>query len=188
MTLGTSTLEGGFPTDMLTSRKRGVRRLQVEVAETGSLDGRVFRLSWEFDISSDTFIKFDAPINFRLTYQNIDVDKGGVKFEAFRDGIESGTWTEIQTFGANSATVVKTYTKQITLYTGGSVDVSGEVPAEIVRNKTGQSFQRTTISTPTSSDRILGPGVYYLKFSLLSGISTAGVYSLRYEELPDAII
>lgn len=195
--LGPAQLLQGLWSDLLTSRKPGIRRLQTEPGETGSLDGRVFRFPYKYSVASagELVIRVTSPIDFKLTFQNLSLDQGGIEFNAYRAGTPTGTFdTPLPTFGSNGASVVESYVKQITFETasGGATFAPGANPsAEVIRLRTSNATaQKTTVSGAPGDSRTLGAGVYYLQFKPLSGVTetSTGVYTLRYEELPPGTV
>lgn len=181
--------EPWWPSDIFSSRKKGFRRLQTEDGDTAQNEGRVFRISRELSFSDTPFvIRFTSPIDFKIRFQSLSVDTGGIVMRAYRDGTESGAWTPVNVFGTNAASFVPSYTRQIAVDSGGAVTPVGP-SAETLRVRTsGATAQKTTVSASGSGDRLLGAGTYYLVFSRLADVTgtVEGVYTLRYEEFPQS--
>lgn len=184
--------EPGWPTDVFSSRTRGMRRLLTEPGITAQMEGRAFRLSREFAIDATPLVlRVTSPIDFKIIFQQLTVDVGGIVMHAYRDSsvTEGGTYSTTEdTFGSNDASFVPSYTPQIVIESGGSITPTGPA-AETIRVRTsGATAQQTTITGSTGDERLLGAGTYYLEFARMSGVTatTRGVYTLNYEEFPQS--
>jgi hypothetical protein len=174
----------GAPIDLLTSGKRGTRRLRVDAGQTGFFERREFRISQELNISSGTSLvyKFSSPVNFILWEQAFECDANLLKFEAVVGGAEGGTFTPVAIWGKNRMTEQPEYIGQVSINTGGSV-AGGQV-AEVLRIKaSGATAQRVSVGNTAGSERGFPPGDYYLKLSAIGG-NVTGTFALVWEERP----
>ena len=155
------------------------------------LEGREFRVSYPLSIPAGVpvVLKFVAITDFDLTLQTLTCDTESILFEAFRStqGSESGTFTNDVPIYRNNGktTTLPSITPKTSITTGGDFtpDV-GQTSVETIRLRTsGATAQASTVGEEIQGKRGLPPGTYYLKFSVLSGSSTAaGVYTLKFEE------
>jgi len=184
------------PNDLLTSPKPGIRRVQVDVAETGFFDGREFRISEELDLAAGEVrvYRFTSPIDFILQRQTLSLDDGEVKFTAYRSdqGTEGGTWGPVNVYGVNIMSTAPAYTGQASVDMGGTFTPNdGEQAVETIRLRTsGSTAQRTTVSGAVGDQRGLAAGTYYLVLDaagLGGNAPAAGVFDLKYEERPEGV-
>ena len=182
----------GIVSDLLTSEQPGTRHLRVDVAETGFFEGREFRISQELAIGSGQtqVFRFDAPIDFILQRQTLEVDAGAIRFMAYRDsqGAEGGTFTPVAMYGVNIMSGAPDYARQCSVSTGGTFAPGvGEESVETIRLRTaGSTAQRSTVTGTVGDQRGLSAGVYYLMLENIGNGEAAGVFTLKWEERPVA--
>lgn len=181
----------GIPSDILSSFGSGRRRLKTEQGRTGFSEGREFRISYPLSVGeTPVVLRVESPIDFVLQEQSLSVDSHGIIFEAYRDnqGAQGGSFSPIPIYCNNLMIACGAeYTRQIEITTGGTFTPSvGEQAVETIRLLTaGSTAQRATVGGESLAERGLRAGVYYLKFSRMTGSGTAqGVYNLVFEERP----
>jgi hypothetical protein len=176
---------GGIMSDLLTSVFEGLRRLRVDVGRTGFWEAREFRISFPLDIgASPTVLKFVSPVDFILQHQEFSVDAESYKFEAFRDGTEGGTFTEVPIYGNNIQLSAPDYTRQAETYTGGTFTPSSPAVETVRMRSAGSTAQAATVGGAVTGERGLAAGTYYLVFTRLGTQNALGVYTLIWEERP----
>jgi len=179
------TIQDFGPNDLLTTAKEGTRRVKVDPAQTGFFDGREFRISYEFDISSGQtqVIKFSCSTNFILWEQRIEVDEGFLIYKpTLNPSSATGFVTEITQYGKNRMSTVPIVTNTVTVTTGGTI--TGGTVAETARIKVANATgQQASIGGAVYSERGLPAGDYYLTMHA-EGARTKGVINLVYEIRP----
>ena len=182
----TYTIQDFGPSDLLTSPVEGARRVKTETGSTSFDLGKSFRLPYEYSVgATPVVLRFTSPVTFRLTEQLLTCDIANARLDAYRDGTESGVWTDVPAFSRNFASTFQDgYTRQVTIETGGAFVPDGP-PVDILRVRTsGATAQRGTASFPLGSPRQLPAGTYYLVLSRIDGNETAaGVYLIEWDEL-----
>lgn len=176
--------------DLLTSSTPGVRRLQVDVGQTGFFAGREFRLFKEYTVGA-------TPLVFRVTIPvsligvivqalRLSCYQGGVTLRGYRMGTEGGVWTPELVFPNNAIPDVPGYVGQVTVESGGTFTPTGPVTDAITSfaNETGKSS--TTSTSLVSGERGIPNGVLYLVLSRVTGVSvdSLGEVSAVWEERP----
>jgi hypothetical protein len=175
------------PNDLLTSAKEGERRIKTQEGSDAFSAGRAFRLPYEYAVgATPTVLRFTSPVPFNLTEQLLTCDAGNVRFDAYRNGIESGSWTDVMVFARNLVDNPD-YVRSVTVETGGAFDPDGNPSADKIRLRTsGSTAQRSTASSPLRGKRRLAPGTYYLVLSRIDGNDEArGIYLIEWEELTE---
>lgn len=178
----------GIPIDILTSEQAEVRRLQVDVSQTGFWAGREFRVFKELAIGATPFVaRLTIPSSIKgiiVHHLSLSCYQGGIHFKAWRNGTEGGSWTAETIFPNNLIPDVSGYTGAVTIDSGGTL-TSPTIQSDSVvafANETGKS--NTTTATSITGERGLSPGTYYLEFSRVTGVSVdgLGVFQAIYEE------
>lgn len=200
---GVYTVPDFGPSDLLTSKKETIRRVQVDVGNTGFFDSREFRYFREFDIPVNTswWIKVVVPIDgIILRTQSISLGSGQLRFRAWRDLTISATFLSpgtpanahtddgalcsgvFQQNGLPSAPGFDGAT-QITQSLAES-SVSGGICSEVKRIRTaGATAQQISVGLTTSDERGIPQGTYHLELQALgTGGNATGVYDLKFEE------
>lgn len=175
---------GGMRADIYTNERKGTRRLKVSDGSSCFDEGRQFRISWEFTVSTTPqVIRFESPIPFILRKQSLAVDDGGVRWRAFRVATEGGNFdTAINTTPSNSIPP-RPYTQQATVTTGGTISNTGPATETIRMRTSGATAQRTTVGVSKSDFRQLDAGAYYLLFERLGNNDATGVFDLEWTEV-----
>ncbi|MNQ72238.1 hypothetical protein D3C85_869370 [compost metagenome] len=184
-----------LPHDLYTSSTEGYRRLRVDVGQTGFFRGKEFRGFFEFNIPAgqvQTF-KFTSPVNFILIEQNISVDAGSIRFQAFG----STGVTEVATFATPLLVVGKNrmterefpyYVPQVTINTHSAPvalnsDITGGTVVEVVRVVAANATaQQQSVSGGAQTERGLPAGSYYLRLHNFGSGAATGVYAIVWEE------
>lgn len=175
---------GAMRADIYTNDRKGTRRLKVSDGSSCFDEGRQFRISWEFTVSTTPkVIRFESPIPFILRKQSLAVDDGGVRWRAFRVATEGGNFdTAINTTPSNSIPP-KPYTQQASITTGGTISEMGPATETIRMRTSGSTAQRTSIGVSKSDFRKLDAGFYYLLFERLGNSDATGVFDLEWTEV-----
>ena len=184
----TYTITDFGPADLLTSEREGMRRMRVDVGQTGFFEGREFRTFREFSIASGAslFIKLTSPVDFILFEQSLTVDAGSVRFTALTGATEATPFnTALPVIGKNRMTARPEpfYVAQVAASTGGTVTGGTiiEVSRVVAANSTAQ---HSTVGGAAQSERGLPAGAYYLRIENIGNGTATGVYSLFWEERP----
>lgn len=178
----------GIPSDMLTSDQAEVRRLQVDVSQTGFWDGREFRIFKELVVGATPFVaRLIIPSSIKgiiLQHVSLSCYQGGIHFKAWRAGTPGGSWVAETIFPNNLIPDVPGYVGAVTVESGGTL-TSPSIQSDSVvafANETGKSS--TTTATSITGERGLSPATYYLEFSRVPGVSvdSLGIFQAVYEE------
>lgn len=180
----------GMPIDIFTSDTPGVRRLQVDVGQTGFFAGREFRVFKELAIGATPYYaRFTVPSTLAGVYLqalSLSCYQGSIALRAWRVGTPDGVWTQVPIWPNNAIPDVPGYERQATVEDGGTVSgLSMQSDALIVyANETGKS--QTTAQSILHGERGLPAGTFYLEFSRLPGttVDGLGVFAAVWEERP----
>lgn len=171
-----------LPRDVYTSTKENIRRVRVDVAQTGFFDGRQFEFIKKF--SSPVVYRFTCPIPFILQQQTLALIDGEVElFVWHSDNVTpSGVWTVDPTPIHRKNEVNTQYTGQLVVESGGTITVadSNLYRDYIVLKTANSSGQRTSVGEHQTDERYHNAGTYYVQ---LSGVG-AGSYTISWEERP----
>lgn len=195
---------GGIISDLMTSDKEVIRRLQVDVANTGFFDNRESRYFREFDIPVNTswWIKVVVPANgIILRTQAITLGSGQIRFRAWRDLTIDANFVQPLTpanVHTDSSALCSGHFRQnnlpstpdfsmltdITESLTANTTPSGGICTEVKRLRTsGATAQAVSVGLTSSDERGIDQGVYYLQLQALgTGGNATGVYDLKYEE------
>lgn len=169
----------GIPSDILTSEQAEVRRLQVDVSQTGFWAGREFRIFKDLVIGATPFVaRIVIPSSIKgiiVHHLSLSCYQGGIHLKAWRDGTPGGVWTAETVFPNNLIPDVSGYTGVTTVESGGTLTGPTIQSDSVVAfaNETGKS--NTTTATSITGERGLSPGTYYLEFSRVTGVSVDGL-------------
>ena len=171
-----------LPSDLYTSEKEGIRRLRVDVAQTGFFDGRQFEFIKKF--TSPVVYRFTCPVPFILQFQDLTVNAGTVELFAWHSSnvTPSGTWITDPTPIWRLNEFNTSYIGQATIESGGTITVVNQnlYRDYIVIETAGATGQRTSVGTHQADERYHMPGTYYVQ---LAGAGT-GSYHIKWEERP----
>lgn len=182
----------GLPVDAFTATDTtGLRRLQVDVAQTGFWAGREFRAFREFTIPAGMsfWVRTTVPPTLRgivLQDMRMSVYQGGVRVQSWRNGTPGGVWTASDVLPNNAIPDVPGYVRQVVLEHGGTVTgqtLRGDVGIAYA-NETGKSA--TTATALVHGERGLAPGTYFVEIQALSGVTvdSLGTLTTIWEERP----
>ncbi|MDQ8050734.1 hypothetical protein [Luteibacter sp.] len=183
---------GGIPTDVLTSSALGVRRVQVDIGQTGFFAGREFRAFRELTITATPLvIRVVVPGALKgINIQDMHLTcwQGSIALRAWRLGTPGGTWTSVPVWPNNAIPDVPGYVGQVTIDQGGTLTTPSQQSDALIAyaNESGKSS--VTSLAGLHGERGLGPGTYYMEFSRLPGttVDGMGVFTAVWEErLPD---
>ncbi len=181
----------GLPVDVFTSPEvLGLRRLQVDVGQTGFFAGREFRAYRELAITATPLIvRVVVPAGLKgilLQDMRLSCYQGSIQMRAYRLATPGGSWTSVPVWPNNGIPDVAGYVGQVTIDQGGTISSPSQQSDALVAyaNETGKSS--TTTVTSTHGERGLTPGTYYLEFSRLAGttVDGLGIFSAIWEERP----
>lgn len=183
----------GLPSDILTTQTPGVRRVQVDVGQTGFFAGREFRSFREFSIppGAPLVIRSTIPETLKgviIQSMRLSCYQGGLILRSWRDGTPGGSWTPSQTLPNNAIPDVPGYQQQLVLEHGGTL-TGATLLADVViayANENGKSS--TTTVAAVDGERGVAPGVYFVELTPIAGVSvnSLGTLSTVWEErLPE---
>lgn len=182
-----------LPHDIMTSKKEGFRRVQVDVAQTGFFEGREFRLARK--INAAITYKFVSTVDFILYEQYFSVTTGAYEFDAWRESNvnESTPFTNNITpyvINKNLSGEYRDYSgdryqSNVSIYTGGSITtIDADAYVDYIEMRTsGSTAQRSSINSSDNTQRYLPAGTYYLRFTTLD-TPIKGMYQIGWEERP----
>lgn len=180
-----------LPRVLLTDKAGPSQRLRVDDGSTGFFAGRVFRSYLEQVIPTagpPVTIRFTSPIDFILLSQTLTITQGALRMEVWTGATPSGSWTTMPVIGVNRMSERPTplYTAQCTLDFGGTITGGTAVDLQLLRTA-AQNAQAQNVAGILPDGRGLPAGVYYIKFSTLTGGLTVNdaaqmVYALEWEE------
>ena len=179
--------------DIINGKRRGYKRLAVDVGQTGFFEGREFRTFYEFQVNQgeSQFFKFVCSKDFILFDLNISLDAGSLKLKIFSiGGTEGGTFNvPLPVFGKNrmndrfqsSPGVYLTSVMQIT--TGGTYTQGSAILLDLFRIVTASATsQQRTVGGSVSGERGLPPGTYYIQLENFGNGHCNGVMNGFWEE------
>lgn len=167
-----------FPIDMFSSVARGFRSLKVELVRAGLIEGREFRAVRRFEFAGTIWYRFESPVTFALTKQQLSVVQGDVEYMVFRQDqvtAVSGFTTPIPIFPRNTSGHFREYSgvkyqNQVVINGGGSAtppvvlaqfDGPQAQYVDYDRAKTADATaQRQSVSGGGLDERLLAPGFY----------------------------
>lgn len=174
----------GIPSDLFTSLESGIRRIRVDVAQTGFWEGREFR--FDYEVSEPIVFKFSSPVNFILQSQELFSHDGESTLTVWSptQGTPSGSFsTPAQILPNNGMSETPAYTRQVAINSGGTfapTDTNPNLAREYIKVKAATSTaQRNTVGGSGVNERGLPAGDYYLLFT-----GTDASYRLVFEERP----
>lgn len=189
-----ASIENFGPSDLLTSPKFFVRRLQVDIGNTGFFDNREFRYFRELIIPAGesrwTRVTVAGDDGMILRSQKLTVDGGAVRFRAWRDADPQGL-TLVAPASPNSGVFrnnglpsapAHTQTTVIEEADQDAVTAVGTV-AEVIRvRSSGATAQTSTVGQTVPGERGIAPGTYWLQFENISNGQASAVFELIFEE------
>jgi len=186
------------PSDLLTSKKFAIRRLQVDPGNTGFFDGREFRFFRELDIPSNTSLWTRVIIDsgndgIIIRSQSIEIEEGRIRFRVWSDSALTNPPTWSAPDGVTSNVLLNNalpsapaYTRTAVFENGGDAEPTFDGAPEVVdilrARSSGSNAQASSIYTQAGGERGVGPGTYWLQFESMSNSDVTGVYNLIFEE------
>jgi hypothetical protein len=189
----TYTIPSFGPSDLLTSTREHIRRVQVDTGNTGFFDGREFRYFREVEIPANqsvwTRVTADA-FGIILRLQTLTVEEGAVRFRAWRDATITGVTFAAPAsptsgiFQNNGLPSAPARTRTTIIEEGGNhTAIVGGVVSEVIRVRAPTSTaQRATFAESSQSERGVPGGVFYLQLENTANSTCTVVYSLQFEE------
>ena len=194
----TYTIDQFGPSDLLTSKKFAIRRVQVDVGNTGFFDAREFRFFRELSIPAGqslwTRITVDSGADgFIVRSQAIEAEEGTLRFRVWSDtsltnppvfsppdGLTSNVLPN------NTLPSAPAYTRTTVFENGGDADpvFNGDaILLDILRSRSSGSTSKATSNyIQAGGERGVGPGTYWLQFESIGNSDVTGLYNLIFEE------
>jgi hypothetical protein len=181
----------GFPVDAFTSATTpGLRRVQVDVGQTGFFAGREFRAYRELAVTGTPLIvRVVVPGTLKgiiLQDMQLSCYQGSIQMRAYRIATPGGSWSSVPVWPNNAIPDVAGYVGLVTVEQGGTITSPSQQSDALVAyaNESGKSS--TTSLSGLHGERGLSPGTYYLEFSRLAGttVDGLGIFSAIWEERP----
>lgn len=161
-------------------------RVKVDQGSTDWFLGREFRNYYEIirAASWTTFwLRVTATDNFHLLSQRITLDSGACRASVWLGATESGSWTDIPSFGRNRMSDTPLETSVLTLAVGGSF--TGGTEADLLRVRTTSSIGNQTATNVGSETDVRGlpAGVYAIKIEPITGVANTDALNGKLELL-----
>lgn len=164
-------------------RWSGYERLRVDAAQTGFFEGREFRSFFELNMAGGTSrtFKFVAPCEFVLFGQDLLINAGAVRYEAFVGSTEGDTFNVlVPVIGKNRMLERRApyYSPQVVISTGGTI--SGGTNTDLALLDTTNQSGGIGVSLASGEERGLPAGTYYIRLTATGTVT--GVFRLWWEE------
>lgn len=158
-------------------------RLRVDVSDTAFMEGRQFRVFYEFNIASGTalFGRFVVPSDVIIHHRELSVVQGNLRFALSTGGTASGTWTSRTVIPVNSmaSRPLPVYQSTVTAAFGGTVSAGAEVDLALLETSNGNAPTVTNLAPEVG----LGAGTYYIELRNTGGSTVRGLYQVIWEEV-----
>jgi len=182
----------GIPADAFTAQfTPGLRRLQVDVGQTGFFAGREFRSFLEYTIpaAGQVVVKVVVPPTLRgIIVQRLVVSchQGGTLCRAWRDGTEAGVFTALPVIPNNGIPDVTPAAALTTLSSGGTLSGMTIKTDAVVALANNSGPSNTTVINAIEKERGLPAGTYYIELTRVTGttVDALGVINALWEERP----
>lgn len=133
--------------------------------------GRKFRVFYDFTGKTiPVVLRFviTKPIDLTLSLQ--EVHDGAMRYRVFTGGVEGGTFTPITPLRVNNKPDVPIVDSGISISVGGTLDITGQEPNEIVYVRTsGASGQTSTVTDSALNTRGFPPTTAYVVIDQIPG-------------------
>jgi len=194
----TYTVDQFGPSDILTSKKFAIRRVQVDVGNTGFFDGREFRFFRELTIPAGESLWTKVVVNsgsngIIVRNQAIEIEEGRIRFRVWNnnnllnpptfsdpDGITSNLLPN------NTLPSAPAYTRQTTFQNGGDADAVFDGDPEVIdvikARSSGSSAQASSNELSGFGERGAAPGTYWLQFESIGNSDVSALYNITFEE------
>jgi len=183
----TYSLDSFGPSDLLSSKKEGTRRIKVSEGDTCFYEGRQFYTFKEFDIpnnSSET-IKVVAQGDTIVQQFGASLLIGGLRIELVIGGTEESAFTgSLPTLQANNTSVAPDRTATVSFDNGGD-HTGGDVVDLLLMDAGGDRGNRQPTMSNVTEDLLLGfsAGTFYIRLTNIGNEDCRGVFRARWEEL-----
>lgn len=180
-------------TKLLTDNAGPSMRVRVDPGQTGFFAGRMFRSFTEqvIPVAGPTVqFRFVSPVDFILWAQTLTLTQGALRLQVYTGATDSGGWTtQLPIIGVNRMNERPTplYAAQVTIQTGGDFTGGTLVDEMIVKCSTNQGNQSSQNAGGETTERGLGAGTFFGRFSTLTGgvvpaDAAQMLYTLYWEE------
>lgn len=180
--VGNQDEHSALPVDVYTGTGTDPRpRLRVDPSQTSFWEGREFRLYHEFNIGAGTsiWLKYVFPVDVVVHDRVLSVMEGSCRFALSTGGTEAGVWTHKTVRPVNSMTESPAYTKQSTVFDGGTV--TGSTERDVMLVETGTSAN-AVMARAEVSEVGLAAGTYYVELKNTGAGALRGLYAAHWEE------
>lgn len=170
--------------NLMTDGNSEVRRLRVDVGQTGFFAGREFRTFLELDISNTLTIQVNVPLDVILFNLQLDLVEGGARIATIVGGTPSGSFgVTMPVIPVNSMSNAPAYTPLVTLAHGGSVS-GGTVLDVLLAQTSNIGSAAQSVGAGGQGERGIAAGTYYYQIEPTSGSNLVAVFRGRWEERP----
>lgn len=157
-------------------------------ANDGLWDGRQFRMNYRYAVAeaAAVTVRFTAPCDFILKSQRCAGTAGDVRIDAYAGSTSTGAYTAVASRGLHltARRPVPLYTGQVSITVSTDAVVSNGALVETFDCYAGTGPRVIATVTDAVDWRVLPAGTYYLRITGVSNGTSAGVFSLMWEELP----
>ncbi len=181
----TYTVDQFGPSDLLTSKKIGTRRIKYDVGKTSFFESREFRLFKEFDIAPDTVetIKVVSTVDTIVEVFGATLVLGALRIELVTGGADGDDFTEtLPIFQTNRTLQSVDNTPNITFQNGGT-HTGGTISDLLLLQAGSPATQAKEISATEERPLGFAPGTFYIRLESTGQANARGVFRTRWEEL-----
>lgn len=178
----------GLPNDLLTSLKKGFRRLRVDVAQTSFFEGREFYTFYEYSIAAGTsrWFKFVLPVEAILHNLVFSQDAGSTRINAYANATDGGgfvTSLPVLRKNAMSTRPQPYYLPQILVTTDGTASGGVTIASKrlVAPNATAQQISAGALLT---DERGIAIQTIYIQIANIGAGAATGNMDLWWEERP----
>lgn len=160
-----------FSNDLIDGDRYGSRGIKASLVDIAYEEGRKFRAFYDFTGKTlPVVLKFVITKSIDLTLSVQEVHDGAMRYRVFTGGVEGGTFTPIASLRVNNKTGVPIVDSGISISVGGTLDITGQEPNDIVYIRTsGASGQTSTVTDSAVSSRGFPPTVAYVVIDQIPG-------------------
>ena len=181
----TYTVDQFGPSDLLTSKKEGTRRIKYDVGKTSFFEAREFRVFKEFDIpeGKSQTIKLVSGKDIVVEVFGASLILGSLRLELVVGGTDGNDFTEeLLIYKTNRTSVAPENETSVTMQNGGTH--TGGTVSDILLLVAG-SPARQAKEVSVTEQRPLGfsPGTFYIRLVSTGEANARGVFRARWEEL-----
>ncbi len=171
---------------LLVNRDLESTRIKVESGNSAFDEGMVFRAFYEVELpsSSTRVFKFSISDDVALLSSEIDIDNGGISYKVYGGGVEGGTFTPIPSLRTNSMSGTPTPASNVTVSTGGTLDVTGVPLNDLLRIRSaGSNSKQATVGISDDDMRGFPAMTAYVVITSLQGVNgtSNGVIKWRWQ-------